>query len=81
MYPVNPMQLIQAIKNGQNPQQLLLGIIQNQMGNTPIGKNLINLAQQGKTADIEAIVRNLAAQQGMDFDREFSEFKKTLGIK
>ena len=28
-YNVNPMLLVQAIKNGQNPQQLMLNILQN----------------------------------------------------
>ena len=29
-YNVNPIQLIQMIKSGKNPQQLLMGILQNQ---------------------------------------------------
>lgn len=38
MMNVNPMQLIQMIKGGKNPQQLLMSIMQNQMGNTPMGQ-------------------------------------------
>jgi hypothetical protein len=29
MYQVNPAILIQMIKNGQNPQQLMLSVLQN----------------------------------------------------
>ena len=47
---VDPMMLIQQIKNGQNPQQLILSILENQMGNTPMGANLINLARNNQTA-------------------------------
>ena len=68
--------LIQAIKNGQNPQQLLMGVLENQMGGTPMGQNLIQLAKQGKGQEIEQIVRNMYAQTGRDFDSEFSAFKR-----
>lgn len=77
---MNPMQLIQMIRSGQNPQQLAMNLLQQQMGETPMGKNLIQLAQNGKTADIEQIVRNLAQQQGIDFDKEFAAFKQMLGL-
>lgn len=74
------MQLIQMIRSGQNPQQLAMNLLQQNMGDTPIGQNLINLAQKGNTADIEQIARNLAKQQGIDFDKEFAAFKQMLGL-
>ena len=80
MYPVDPKMLIQMIRQGQNPQQLMLSILQGQTYNNPLGKNLLNLAQQGKTADIEKIVRNLYSQQGgQNFDQDFEAFKRALG--
>ena len=75
-----PMQLIQMIKSGKNPQQLVIAVLEQQMGNTPVGKNLLTLAKQGKTNDIEQIVRNLAQQQGVDFDKEFTNFRHMLGM-
>ena len=33
---INPIQLIQLIKNGNNPQQLLMNILQQQNNNNPI---------------------------------------------
>lgn len=78
---VNPNQLIQMIKSGQNPQQLMLSVLQNQMKGTPMGDNLIKLAQENRNAEIEQIARNLYSQQGRDFDREFLAFKNMLGIK
>ena len=80
VYPVNPMQLIQMIKQGQNPQQLLMSILEGQMQNTPMGANLLQLAKQNKTAEIERIARNLAQQKGLDYDTEFNAFKKNLGL-
>lgn len=76
MYNVNPMELITQIKNGKNPQQLLLGILEGQAAQNPIYANLLNLAKQNRTADIEAFARNIAKERGIDFDKEFSKFKK-----
>lgn len=76
MLQVNPMQLIQQIKNGQNPQQLMLSILENQMQDTPMGANLLNLARNNQTAEIEKIVRNIVSQRGLDYDKEFNAFKQ-----
>lgn len=81
MFNVNPIELLTKIKNGSNPQQLMLGILESNMQSTPLGKNLYMLAQQGRTADIEKIARNLAAERGLDFDTEFNAFKQRLGLK
>lgn len=82
MYPVDPNILIQLIKQGQNPQQLMLKILQGQAGNNPLVNNLLSLAQQGRTTEIEQVVRNLYTQQGgQDFDRDFAAFKKSLGYE
>ena len=80
MYPVDPMQLIQMIKGGQNPQQLLLNIFEGQAGNTPIGANLLNLARNGQTSQIEQVARNLYASRGLDFDKEFKALRQQFGL-
>lgn len=63
---VNPMALIQMIKGGKNPQQLLMNILKNQNGNNPILNNAVNMAQNGNMSGLEMIARNLAAQRGFD---------------
>lgn len=79
-YPVNPNVLIQMIKSGQNPQQLMLSVLQGQAYNNPLGKNLLNLAQQGRTDELEKVIRNIYTQQGgKDFDQEFEAFKRAIG--
>ena len=45
------------------------------MANTPMGKNLLALAKQNKTKEIEQIPRNIYQQHGIDFDKEFASFK------
>ena len=77
----NPMQIIMAIRNGQNPQQIVMNMLQERMSQTPMGQNLIALAQNNQTAQIEQIARNICNQRGIDFDKEFNSFKDSLGIK
>ena len=77
----NPMQVIMAIRNGQNPQQIAMNMLQERMSQTPMGQNLIALAQNNQTAQIEQIARNICNQRGIDFDKEFNSFKDSLGIK
>lgn len=68
------------IKQGYNPQQIMMNVLQTQMGGTPIGDNLLRLAQNGDTAGIEKIARNMATERGLDFDKEFAAFKKKFGF-
>ena len=77
----NPIQMmIQMVKNRQNPEQMMMQFLQQQAQQNPIGQNLLSLAQSGKTADIEKIARNICAQRGVDFDKEFTAFKQSLGL-
>ena len=80
MYNVNPMELIKQIRQGKNPQQLMIGIMENNMKDTPMGENLLTLAKEGKSADIEQIARNIFKEHGLDFDKEFTAFKRNLGL-
>ncbi len=75
------LKLLAAIKNGQNPQQLVMGFLEGEMGNTPMGQNLLQLAKEQRGDEIEKIARNLCAQRGLDFDKEFMSFKQRIGLK
>ena len=75
-YQVNPMQLIAQIRQGKNPEQLMMGILESGAQSNPIYANLLSMAKEGRTADIEAFARNVAKEKGIDFDKEFSKFKK-----
>lgn len=80
-YPVNPLMLIQMIKSGQNPQQLLMSILEGQANDNPVSSNLLDLVKNQRTGDIETFARNYFASQGKDFDSEFRAFKQTFGLK
>lgn len=71
---------INMMKQGYSPEQVMMNVLQTQMAGTPMGDNLIQLAQTGNTAEIEKIARNITAQRGMDFDKEFSAFRKRFGL-
>lgn len=77
-FDVNPMQLIQMIREGQNPQQMMINILERNSENQPFMQNLLLLARDGKTADIEKIARNVAKEKGIDFDSAFNSFKSQL---
>ena len=80
-FPVNPMQLIGQIMQGQNPMQLLMSIIQQNMpNNSPMYSNLTNMVQNQDNKGLELFARNLAASKGLNFDQEFANFKHNLGI-
>lgn len=75
-----PTDLISSIKNGANPQQLVMQVLESRMKGTPLGENLINLAKENNTKEIERFARNLCAQNGVDFDSEFKAFREKLGF-
>lgn len=77
----NFIQLVKNAKSNANPQQIVLTALERPMSSSPIGANLINLAKEGKTAEIEKIARNILASQGKDFDKEFTAFKKQWGFE
>ena len=80
MFQANPMQFIGMIRQGYNPQQLMLNFLETNMKGTPMGDNLLNLVRTGQTGQIEVIARNLMTQRGVDFDKDFMNFKKSLGL-
>lgn len=68
------------LKKGYRPEQITMNIVESKMKGTPMGDNLIRLAREGNGAEIEKIARNLYAQRGMDFDKEFAKFRKQFGL-
>lgn len=79
MTQMNPMDIIAMIKSGKNPQQVMLSYLERGMVNgNPVMANLFNMAKQNRTADIEQFARNICAERGIDFDKEFTSFKEGL---
>lgn len=68
------------VRQGKNPEQMMMWVLETKMKGTPMGDNLINLARQGNTGEIERIARNLVSQNGMDYDKEFKAFRQSIGL-
>lgn len=79
-YQVNPAQLIQMIRQGRNPQQLMMSILQQRSAGNPLFENLYSLAQKNETQEIEKVIRRMFSDNGLDFDEEFNRFKNNLGL-
>jgi hypothetical protein len=73
--------LIQMIKQGKNPQQLMMSVLEGSASMSPIGANLLQLAKNNDTQGIEKFARNVFHSRGLDYDKEFNLLKQTLGIK
>lgn len=74
------MSFLQQIKEGKNPQQLMMSFLENQIKGTPMGDNILALAKNNNSSAIEEIARNISSQRGIDFDKEFIAFKNMLGL-
>ena len=73
---VSPEYFIQMIRQGKNPEQLMMDFLQKQMGDSP----LLSMAQRRDSKGIEQFARNYYKQQGKDFDKEFQAFRQMFGI-
>jgi hypothetical protein len=68
----NPMQIMNILRDIKNPKDAVINIIKS--NNNPMVKNLVEMAEKGDSKGVETFARNLYAQQGRDFDKEFNEF-------
>ena len=72
----NPMQIINMLKGIKNPKEAVISMVKS--NNNPMIKNLVEMAENGNSKGVEDFARNLYAQQGRDFDKEFNEFMKNF---
>ncbi len=72
----NAFQFIDMIKNQPNPQELVVNMLRANAKQNPVFNNLIHLIEEENTKEIESIVRNIATERGIDFDKEFNSFKQ-----
>jgi hypothetical protein len=81
-FNMNNMKMVQMIMKSKNPEQFVMNMLQEKINatNNPMLINMLNLAKQGKTNDIEEIARNVFKEQGLDFDKEFNSFRNSLKL-
>lgn len=71
--PINPMQLIQMLQRGANPQQLMSQMIRQH----PAFRQAAQFMNGKTPQQIQAEVQKMAAQRGVDLN----QLTKQLGIK
>ena len=72
----NPMQIINMLKGMKSPKEAVISMVKS--NNNLMIKNLVEMAENGNSKGVEDFARNLYAQQGRDFDKEFGEFMKNF---
>ena len=75
---MNPMQLMQAMKNPQAFMNQIMG--NQQMMNNPMIKNTVNMAQKGDAKGIEQMARNLCKEKGLNADEVFNQIKSKMNM-
>ena len=72
------LKVIMQLKNGANPQQIVMSMLQQSASQNPMAQNFLSLANSHKTNDMEQIVRNMYQTKGLDFEKTSSELKEML---
>lgn len=77
----NPiMNIINMMRAGGNPGQIISNVLSRSIGNNPAAKNVLDMAQKGDIKGIENFARNVTKSRGIDFDTAFKEFRDKFGL-
>ena len=76
-----PMQIMQMMKNGGNPQQMIMNMMKQQAGNNPVMNNALQMMEKGDNAGLENLARNLCRERNINPDDAFNQIKGQFGIK
>lgn len=78
---MNPMQLIQMIKSGGNPQQMIMNMMRKNAGSNPVMNNALQMMEKGDNAGLEKLARNLCKERNIDPDEAANQIKSQFGMK
>lgn len=78
---MNPMQFMQMIKGGGNPQQMIMNMMKQQAGNNPVINNALQMMEKGDNAGLEKLARNLCKERNINPDEAFNQIKGQFGMK
>lgn len=77
MAALNPMQLMNMLKNG-NPQQVAEQIIKTNYANDPMMINLLQMGQKGDIQGLKQYAQQYLGQQGKNFDAEMNNLRQAI---
>lgn len=78
--PINPMQLLQVLKN-RNPKQAIMDIMKKNNGNNPVWNNALSMAEKQDSKGLEQLAKNLCKSNGINFDQMVKQVKNSIGMK
>ena len=78
---MNPMQIMQMMKNGGNPQRMIMNMMRQQAGSNPVMNNALQMMEKGDNAGLEKLARNLCKERNIDPDDAFNQIKGQFGMK
>lgn len=70
-------QLLQMLKRGGNPQQMLSTMLQN--NSNPMAQNIIGMMNNNDSKGLEAVARNLCASRGINPDELLKNIQNQIG--
>lgn len=71
-----PAQLINMMKCGGNPQQMLMGMLNGK--NDGVSQNIVNMMNSNDNKGIETLARNLCKSRGIDPDELMNSLQNQL---
>lgn len=73
--------LINMMKSGGNPQQMVANMLQQQCGgNNPMIQNIMNMVNNGDQKGLENIARNLCKSKNINPDEMMKHVHNTYGL-
>ena len=78
---MNPMQIMQMMNGGGNPQQMIMNMMRQQAGSNPVMNNALQMMEKGDNAGLEKLARNLCKERNINPDEAFNQIKGQFGMK
>ena len=79
---MNPMQLMQMLKNGGNPERLVRELMSNsQISDNPVAMNAIQMFQKGDVEGLQKTAENLCREKGTTISEVKSFIMQQFGMK
>lgn len=75
---MNPMQLIQMLRGKQNPQQMVMQMLQQNAQGNPILENALNMVNKGDYQGLEQIAQNICKERGLDYNQTMNELAQNF---
>lgn len=71
MANLNPIQLLQMMKQG-NPQQIVEMYIQQNYANNPQMQSILEMGRKGDTIGLQNYAKQFLSSRGVDYDKEMA---------